>query len=315
MALFRRGQQTDAVDQESAPVMNDSPAPVEGVPPWARRSLLQWLAPILGAVQRSDRLAGTRSTDFLTLAERRLHIALDWRDDENSAFNHLLGRMGADEEFFLRVLAIAIEHVDYGYSFQEQREALQQLADTLTDAGMAWRLDIQQVATGESWHGQPMYRDVRTLQRRTSHEAVVAVHGIAQYAPDPGKHLGSAWNYAFGRNPDPGHAYGEAIKAVEAAAVPVVLPNDPAATLGKVIGQLRSTPHKWQLALTRDVPGSAGNSVPAIEVVTNMAALLWGNQTDRHAPIQPIKQVQAEMAVHLALTLVQIFTRSATPAP
>jgi hypothetical protein len=52
-----------------------------------------------------------------------------------------------------------------------------------------------------------------------------------------------------------------------------------------------------------------------IEALTYLAALLWVNQTDRHAPVQPIQQAQAEMAVHLALTLVQVFTQSVMPTP
>jgi len=52
-----------------------------------------------------------------------------------------------------------------------------------------------------------------------------------------------------------------------------------------------------------------------IEAVINMAALLWVNQTDRHAPVEPIQQEQAEMTVHVALTLVHLFTRSVTRAP
>jgi hypothetical protein len=156
---------------------------------------------------------------------------------------------------------------------------------------------------------------MRTLQRRTAPEAIDALKAVSQSAPDAACHLGSAWRHAFGRNPDPGRAYSEAIKAVEAAAIPVVSPNNPKATLGTVIGQLRSTPQKWQVVLARDVTLPGGNQKAPIEVLTNLAALLWVNQTDRHAPVQPIQQAQAEMAVHLALTLVQIFTQSVTPSP
>jgi hypothetical protein len=35
---------------------------------------------------------------------------------------------------------------------------------------------------------------------------------------DDGAHLGRAWERAYGRDPDPGSAYAEAVKAVEAAA-------------------------------------------------------------------------------------------------
>jgi hypothetical protein len=120
------------------------------------------------------------------------------------------------------------------------------------------------------------------------------------------RHLSSAWNHTFGRNPDPGRAFSEAIKAVEAASIPIISPNNTNATLGTVIGDLKSTPDKWQVVLMR--PSGAGT--PPIEVITSLAGLLWANQTDRHAPAQPIQQSQAEMAVHIALTLVHSFTRS-----
>jgi hypothetical protein len=35
------------------------------------------------------------------------------------------------------------------------------------------------------------------------------------------------------------------VKAVEAAAIPLVLPNDTLATLGKLLGEMRDHPAKW----------------------------------------------------------------------
>lgn len=293
------------------------PGPVEGVPAWARPSLFQWLSPILHAVQheRYHSFSGTPSTAFVMLAERQLHIPLDWSGSERGAIENLAARMETNEDLFLQVLELAIDNVQLGYSFQDQDKALAALARILTEAGSVWRLDIQRLETGEDWHGHRTFRDVRTLQRRTSPEAALAVQHVAQTAAGAAPHLTSAWNHAFGRNPDPGRAYSEAVKAVEAAAIPVVSPNNAKATLGTVIAQLRATPQKWQVVLARDVPISARSPATPLEVVTNMAALLWGNQTDRHAPIQPVTQEQGEMAVHLALTLVQIFTRAVKLVP
>jgi hypothetical protein len=120
------------------------------------------------------------------------------------------------------------------------------------------------------------------------------------------RHLTSAWNHAFGRNPDPSRAYAESIKAVEAAAIPVVSPNNSKATLGTVLGDLKAAPQKWQLVLSR--PSTTG--IAPVEVVTHLVSLLWANQTDRHAPVQPIDQSQAEEAVHIALMLVHTFARA-----
>src|SRR5438552_18019028 len=154
--------------------------------------------------------------------------------------------------------------------------------------------------------GHRGYREIRTLQRRTTSEAISALEQLSRNAPDAARHLTSAWNHAFGRSPDPSRAYAEAIKAVEAAAIPVISPNNAKATLGTVIGDLKSAPQKCQLVLTR--PSTTG--IGSVEVVTHLVSLLWANQTDRHAQAQPIDQPQAEQAVHIALLLVHTFGRA-----
>lgn len=232
------------VEQQDSAVTQAGTAPVEGVPAWVRTSLFQWLNPLLHATQdgQYDHFSGEPSSAFLMLTERRLQLTLDWRYGKRGAIENLAARMDADEELFLRVLELAVENVHLGYSFQTQDEALAELDRILTEAGMAIRLDIQRVETGEQWHGHPMYRDIRTLQRRTSEETAAAVHAVSEQASEPGKHLSAAWNHAYGRNPDPRSAYREAVMAVEAASIPIVSPNNAKATLGTVIGDLRSAP-------------------------------------------------------------------------
>ena len=115
--------------------------------------------------------------------------------------------------------------------------------------------------------------------------------------------------------PNPSRAYSEAVKAVEEAALPIVLPNDKSATLGKVIGELRATPSAWQCIFARDSKMTHTTAVTPIEVVIGMLDLIWANQTDRHAPITPIVQEQAESAVQLALALVELFRSGAISKP
>jgi hypothetical protein len=288
-------------------------APIEGVPRWAQPSLLKWLAPILNAVESQDArepltTLQLHSTEFLLLAERRLHLQLDWNHGGRATLESL-GKFMDTPDTFLHVLELAIEHVDLGYSFQQQDMALADLDRILTESGMMWRVDVQDIPTGDTWHGHPGFQRVRTLQRRTTPEATDAVQALSRNSPNLAQHMTNAWNYAFGRNPDPRSAYREAILAVEAAAIPIIVPNNAKATLGSVIGEMRAAPQKWQLVLSRS---STQQPVP-IEVIASMAELLWVNQTDRHGPVQqPVIQEQAEMAVHLALTLVQAFTRSIT---
>jgi len=317
MSWFKRSREPVAqVLQDAQHATGEKTMPAEGVPPWVRTSLFEWLEPILYAVEdsRYHSYSGTPSIAFLTLAERRLRFTLEWSGGERGAIHNLKERMNTDEALFLKVVDLAIENIELGYSFQDQREADARLAGILNEAGSVWRLNVREEASGQRG-SHTTYRTIRSLQRRTVVETGDALRSVSQRAPGSAAHIASAWNYAFGRNPDPGRAYSEAIKAVEAAAIPIISPNNSKATLGSVIGQLRSTPQKWQVVLARGIDVHGGEPTESIEIVTNLAALLWVNQADRHAPVQPIQQRQAEMAVHIALTLVQVFTQSITPVP
>jgi len=91
--------------------------------------------------------------------------------------------------------------------------------------------------------------------------------------------------------------------AVEAAAKPVVTPNDSQATLGRMIGSIRATPNQWTFALGKP------------EDVAATAGLLWENHRrhgtdDRQAPMG-MSQDEADAGVHLALALVRWFVGGA----
>jgi len=99
----------------------------------------------------------------------------------------------------------------------------------------------------------------------------------------------------------PDRGYDEAVLAVEAAAIPVVSPQDSRPTLGKVIAHLKPTAANWQLA---------GGG--AIDAVLGLMDQLWTDQP-RHAlpgePARYVDQAQAEAAVHAAAYLVHLFSR------
>lgn len=121
-------------------------------------------------------------------------------------------------------------------------------------------------------------------------------------------HLGNAWVACYGRNPNPGHAYSEAIKAVENAAAPIVTPNDMKAQLGKIRGALDANSLVWQFSIA---PGD-------ISAVTAMMTTLEKGQTDRHAgnlPTTPVSPEAAEAAVLLGATLVHWFATGAVKRP
>ncbi len=120
--------------------------------------------------------------------------------------------------------------------------------------------------------------------------------------------LAEAWQAAFGVNPDFEKAYAKSIKAVEAAAIPVVSPTNASATLGTVVGQMRQQ-GDWNLDMSREHATHTRS-----HVVLGMVQMLWTGQNDRHAGqagYQPSTQAEAEAAVMLAVPLVQWFSSGA----
>ena len=96
---------------------------------------------------------------------------------------------------------------------------------------------------------------------------------------------------------------------MEAAAHAVAEPNNPNATLGSIIRELRTHPESVSLAISgRD--GLAGDTTRLVACLE----LLWKGQSARHGsavPTRPETLEEATMAVHLAATLVQWFTSGA----
>ncbi|TMR04305.1 hypothetical protein ETD83_08540 [Actinomadura soli] len=104
--------------------------------------------------------------------------------------------------------------------------------------------------------------------------------------------------------PDTTRAYSEAIKGVEAIAIPAALPKDKTATLG--IAQ-SSEGHRGTVDGFHRRPGRPAGFTTA---VIAMIDLLWSGQRDRHAgpEMKVVSPESARRAVHTAATLVQWFT-------
>ena len=199
--------------------------------------------------------------------------------------NTFEGWLRADPGFLLDAIEVALAKLDLHYP------------DTI-ELEVALRL------------GNSAYQlrdDHKALERRI--EAGVKEQVQTAAALDPKKagfFLTSAWNHAYGLKTDPSKSYGDSIKAVECAVIPVVEPNNSKATLGTSLGELRKTTDKWMFSI--------GSGVEGIDAIIKVTSLLWGGQTSRHgsgrAPV-PETQEAAEAAVHLAATLVQWFASGA----
>lgn len=164
------------------------------------------------------------------------------------------------------------------------------LVDILEDGGSAYRIDTEE----------------RRLVRRVPEAVQAAVDQVLGAAAAPAvDNLRTAWVEAYGLHPDPDDAYDHAIKAVEAAACPLVLPTDPGPTLGKVIACLDQGKAKWRLVLVDQA--DQGHIEPLVVLMRR----LWQGHRSRHGAgptARPQTQLEAEAAVHLAVLLVQWLT-------
>ena len=269
-----------------------------GVPDYLFPSLWAWI----------QRRVLTEHT--LQQIERRCRIKLSWYASRTSATSSLENLMRADEQLCLNVVDFLASRIDpddqtSGMS-REAREAwLAELADLVS-------LDLMLEEAGSLWTADNRSKPVRLVQRvePTLRAAAEQVMSIGDKAA---QHLRLAWHAVYGRQPDSGKGYREAIKAMEVATIPVVCPNNTRATLNRVINDLRAKPSKWAVNLKHPTPDRQ------VETVADMLDLVWKGQSDRHGDPDPnapisVSQEQAEAAVHLAVTVVQWFTRGVVTA-
>ena len=142
--------------------------------------------------------------------------------------------------------------------------------------------------------------DVYMIQLRQPEELSSLIETEASQPGRQAEHLRAAWAKCFGLHPDLNEACTEAVKAIEVAAKPVVTPNDPLATLGKMISAVRDKPEKWETDSAFD--GS-------VQTVLGMMDMVWKGQLrhgDEDAPLE-VSQEAAEMTVQTAVLLVSWF--------
>ena len=138
------------------------------------------------------------------------------------------------------------------------------------------------------------------LQFRQSEEMTLLIANEANQPGRAAEHLRAAWSKCFGRNPDTNEACMEAVKAIEVAGAPVVIPDDPEPTLGKMCSAIRDKPEKWETDSEFD--GS-------VTTVLGMMNMVWKSHLrhgDENAPID-VSQEAAEMTVQTAVLLVSWF--------
>lgn len=181
---------------------------------------------------------------------------------------------------------------------------LEELDLLLRDCGSAWYVDL----------------DFRGLYRRVDPTVVEAWKQARTAAeqserPAASRYLAQAWQKVFGMNPEPTDGYGDAVRAVEAVACPVVLPEKTAqgkAIVHHVRNELEKHGDRWRFVLVEGENVDAGHG--SVDVVAAMLNRLLRGETERHGlegRNRPSTQEEAEAAVHLAAVLVQWFSRGA----
>jgi hypothetical protein len=123
-----------------------------------------------------------------------------------------------------------------------------------------------------------------------------------------GKHLHRSWVALYQLEPDSGLAYKEAVKAVEAALGPVILPKNTAPTLGLIKAAVRDG--GWQFALGRTGPSGKPPSIAesansSVTFLVDLLERLAGTEA-RHGLSGEDRRQTAEQAASAVYSAVAI---------
>jgi hypothetical protein len=265
------------------------------VPPWLRSSLRVYV------LQAIDSLSDLHSI------ERSLRIVIPTLYQQARVNMDMYLNSLVEDDDFDSYLDIVDHCLGRTSSLQDLR-LLEQLNQSLHEGGSAYEVGDLIDANGKPYFG---------LRKRVP-EGVAQAVDLASGHERAGEHLKRAFTSAYGRDPNPNDAYSHAVKAVEAAAQPIVSPSDSAATLGKMIGVLRDSPRRFRAALTgRAITGvEEPQELTSVDAIKVMMQVLWTSQHTRHVSTSQevsiaMSQAEAEAGVHLAATLVQWFSSGA----
>lgn len=255
---------------------------VDGVPDWIRSSIERWLV----SAYTQLNLAGDRVRNPNRM--RRYCIA-----SRNGKYETLFTQHGPSLMFKLLdddELLNFIEWTVYDNS-QSTRLTSENLSldRILSDGGSKWKIGTRDGLPG--------------LEQRVPEGVQLNAEQAMNTPGNAGKLLAEAWHATYGINPNPELGYSKAVKAVEAAARPLVSPKNATATLGNIVGQMRAD-KDWDMVLIKKHPQN-----PTDKVLIDLMQALWSGQRKRHGDddTQEIQSAEAETAVSLAVTLVNLF--------
>lgn len=272
--------------------------PHEGVPPWLFGPLALWLThqyPTRAQVVYM-RHAAVGEYQRLGMA-LRLDVTPPGVDQGPDAYERHFRNLAEREPDLLLEAAHHWLGRVYNLWNKEQKPAADALKRLFEESGSVWTVRL--------------IKDPG-LERRVSAEQQEAAAAAIARGTRASEYLAVAWREAYDRDPDASASYRDSVRAVEAVTIPMVLPNDRLATLGKVIGELKAHPDRISLRMhTPDAPAGS-------QAVISMLSTLWDGQYARHAVIDPSQPPnasieQAQDAVRLAVLIVDWFeTRAVT---
>jgi hypothetical protein len=271
--LSKRGQPDERLDE-----------PTEGLPPYLAGPLIAWLRDMF-----RDSYAGSFPRGRLELLQLKFKLdpALDWRRNSESAIRDLFERIAEDEEFGLDVIDFVLNHLGaYTNQYDDAEAKVHRAANLLRLGGSAWEISDNEDGSF-------------SLSRRAVGPVRESLESVRP-STRAHQHLVKAWNHLAGRNPDESTAYREAIKAVEAAAKPVILPDNDLATLGQMIAALRDKGDKWT------------TTIGTPEDLRRLMEIVWKAQLDRHGTNDEsvpfsVSADEADAAFAICLNLSRLF--------
>lgn len=254
----------------------------EGVPTWLRVPLGRW---IFGQIASSDPY-GTIHVNSQVLQNFDL---------KTRNANPLTGRIdGENLTIFLQTLEASESFILIDFLLSEMALGFQsdanKLKEILEKGGSVWTVGDR--------------RGIRGLERRVGKPVQALAESLISMDDAAAQYLAVAWTNCYGLDPNPDVAFSNAVKAVEAKLLHRVSPNDSKATLGKALEVLRKN-EQWRLSIEPSEKRTEED-----DLLFQMARTLWAGQTDRHGSsvVRNQTQREAEIAVILALAIVQLFT-------
>ncbi|RZT75460.1 hypothetical protein EV383_6200 [Pseudonocardia sediminis] len=275
-----------------------------GVPSYLAPPLRTWLAAFL--TDRLERRVRLRMGDRITRPGSSLRAALDAVQDMPGSDLRVIPWVSSGDDlldavdFALQLDDAAADQRRWSQMFSSDPEGgyprlaeIGELVELLDDADSVYTVGV--------------VNDRLCLIRRIDTTVQAAADHAMAADPTAGQLLRQAWGALYAREADPTTGYRDAVRAVEQLACPLVLPKEDA-TLGKVVSHLQQGGHKWRFVLV----DRAGND--GVGPLVAMLDRLWTGQVSRHGGGKNSRDqtsAEAEAAVHLAATLVQLLSTGA----